>query len=206
MKINNITNSYQSFESKKLFRAKVSPKISRGRQGAKIDAFITEVGVDDIPELYTPERTRISRDFGENIIGWIQKTHKEKNKGERSSFFALEVPDRKGELKIRAMAMATELKKKKKMYLDFLQTFDTPQGERQIKGAGSCLLFAIVDIAKKQKSKLIDLFAVEEARDFYRQYGFIDGKYSHFELREYKYPSLLRELQKKYSIRSILKR
>lgn len=207
MKIQFINNISTNFEGTKLFQAKVPPKYSKGGKNTLLDAFITEIGIEDMPQIYSAEHERLKTGLGEDIIDALYKSQKIKSKNEKARFFAVEVPNKRGIPKIRAMAMATENKKKQTIRLNFLQSFHAPKGERQIKGAGSCLLYAITNDAKKLKSLLLDLYSTDSARKFYKKYGFvIVDKYSHCELRPSRYTALLGKIQKKYSIRSILKK
>lgn len=203
MKIPSINSYNNGFGSKKLFQAKINKEYKRSKQISPVNAFITEIGVSDIPKFGSEEYNRLYQDLGESIIDWMYKNQKEKKKSETLTFYAIEVPDRKKVNRIRSMAMITELKRKKIIHIDFIQKFDTPDGERAVKGGGSCLLYAILKKAKAVNAEAITLYSLEEAMDFYRKFDFLFKKSSNLELRASKFAHLLRLLQKKYSIKRI---
>ena len=68
-------------------------------------------------------------------------------------------------------------------------------------GAGSCLLYAAMDRAKKDQSRNFALYADKDAVD----YGIPKGTNNNFLLQNGDYSTVLRKLRKKYSINRIEK-
>ena len=202
------TNQNIFFGSTKLYSARIERFEHNSKKPKKQDVFITRLDKSDLPRLLEVKKQWRYTSWASNIIDQLKdfsykRTLKE---GAVPSFYAVEVPDKSGRPKIAALAMATNFKKENRTYLDYLQVFspdyDSDGKGTRIKGAGSCLMYAVIRQAKQRGNKKLSLSSTGSAESFYRGYKFKknSSKYE-FALRQKQFEQILNLLKDKYSIK-----
>ena len=205
MKINFLQNTI-SFESKKLYTARIQQQKSGAETREPVDIFITGLNKKDLSRLRKDRYTWRKTHFGNDIIRHLRLyDSSQKKAGTPEYFFAIEVPQKGGKRKICALALVSTFSGMKITTLDFLQTKKFSKNDDKLFGAGSCLLYAAIDRAGTDGSRNFALSADKEAVDFYRKNGIPEEAYNNFRLEKDGYSHVLEKLKNKSSIKKIEK-
>ena len=200
-------NTANTFESKKLYTARIQQQKSGAEKKEPVDVFISRLDKRDLSRLKKDRYTWKRTSFGDDIIRHLRlyDSSEKETTGIPEYFFAIEVPQKGGKRKICALALVSSFFGMKITTLDFLQTKKFSKKDDKLFGAGSCLLYAAIDRAEADGSKNFALSADKEAVDFYRKNCIPEEAHNNFRLEKAGYSSVLKNLQNKYSIKKIEK-
>ena len=192
------------FGTRKLFHTIL--KSTKGEQRPVV-GVISELTSADLrrPDLSRSlwKRTK----FGENIIDdyRVKATGRYTPESlispeEDVRFFATEIADKKG--KSKAITLGEAKVRDEFICLDRLQSIKN-HSRNEIKGGGSGILYAVVNLAKKLNKSLVTLEAHKKSIPFYRKLGmseFANGNLHFFRVYKQNYDEFLQNLERKFSI------
>ena len=200
MKICPVFNNF--FGSKKLFTAQILRKNPQTQAEEPIDVFITRLDKSDIERIEADSKNWENTESGDIILNSLkvnEKIEKPEQK-ENRKFYGIELPQKNGKRKIIAMAYATDSFQDNSVYIDFIQTLKPPYIEEKLKGAGSCLMYAILDMAKNRCAENISLESSTPAIPFYQKLGFDSDRLWHFLAQKEQMNAMHSNLRQKYLI------
>ena len=192
------------FGSTILYKAKIKQHLHECENETPCDVFITRLDKTDLYRLKRDEKDWEDTRFGKILIEALENTNPQENEENniKTFFYAVETPSKIGENQIRAMAMATNYLKENRLELDWLQTNNDLCMPNVIKGAGSCLLFAILKLAKKCNADSFSVYSVNNALGFYKLLGLKrkEAEYNEFTLEKRLFARKADNIRKKYNI------
>ena len=221
MKIRSTTNKQKyyhhkpAFTGQRLFSVTLQKMLKLGKT-EPIQGFITKMTPKDADlfekTMHDWEHTRygevIISDFlnGVNYLKEIKRTPPGWLRDIK--YFFIECPSElKEDQKIRALTKFDT--GWDRINLRYLQSINENSKEPKIKGAGSCLIYAIGKIAEKMSKKSIFLRPDEDASEFYLKNGFYFTdiwKQDYCEIRKPDIAKILKQLEEKYNIKSLIKK
>lgn len=203
MKINFLRNlPVLNFGSTELYKAKLKQRLFDCEEAAPVDVFITRLEDVDIYRLKRAEKDWEDTRYGGKIIEEFECSLLDMANilDENTVFYAIEVPMSNGEKQIRALAQVSGLKPVNKLSLNLLQVNNDPCMPDILQGAGSCLLYAVINMAKKCGFENFSLFSNTKAKGFYKHNHLRNRKGNEFYLTKSLYDKILSMLKEKYSI------
>ncbi|MCR4880661.1 MAG: GNAT family N-acetyltransferase [bacterium] len=206
MQIQSIKNAnIQNFGSENLFSARINKYNSQTEQTEPVDVFITRLEASDTQRVEKNIDDWQKTDFGAELYAWLKKMSANPNNAEvkKSDLYAIEALDKDGTKTIKAMALATDSPEDKAIFLDILQTLNLPEQAEKLKGAGSCLMYALMNLAKQRSADTVSLEASTSAIPFYQKLGFDSDRLWHFLVEKDKIDELEQTLKEKYSIEEV---
>ncbi|MCR4880662.1 MAG: hypothetical protein K6A44_01735 [bacterium] len=196
--------SAPNFSSTALYKAKIRQHLHDCGETTPVDVYITKLDSFDIERLKREEKDWEDTKYGSSLIDALSYAYPTAETEDKSTFYAVEVPFPNGVKQIRAIAEVTDKKKENQTHLDLIQVNNLECMPNVIKGAGSCLLYAIINHAKQNNSDF-NLCSISSSMGFYRHNGLkpIRKGDSEFRLEQKNYDKRLKSLEKKYSIEKI---
>ena len=190
-----------NFGSTELYKARIKQRFHDCEGAAPVDVFITRLDDSDIPRLKREEQDWLDTKFGCNIIDALTVSDPEVDEllGEKNIFYAIEMPLKNGQKQIRALAQLSKYKGQKKLNLEYMQVNNNSNMPDVIQGAGSCLLYAAINLAKKCEIEKFNLHSIPSAKGFYKHNG-LRKIGNGFYLTKNLYDKVLGTLEKRYSI------
>ena len=201
MKINFLQKTAApNFGSTELYRAKIKHHLHDCEEAVPVDVFITRLDFSDYARLKREEQEWEGTDYGPKLIDDLLSTASEEYNQfiPTPAFYAVEIPDIYGRKQIRAIAEVS--KERNKIKLDYIQVNNSRSMPDIIQGAGSCLLYAAINMAKKCDFDTFSLSSIGKAAKFYKRNKLNRGKENEFHLTKRLYGRNLAMLQEKYSI------
>ena len=206
MSISSIKNSI-NFGSKNIFRTSLV-ELAKKKPQMAIPGFISELTPADIKRPDLKSRFWNRTKYGGNII----EDYQTKATGRYTPnstispeddvrFFATEITDKHGNTK--AITLGEAKVRGSFICLDRLQSLKS-HCKTDIKGGGSGIIYAVVDLAKKLDKDLVTLESHKNAIPFYRRLGmqeFQNGNLVFFRVFKPQYEEFLQRLGKKFSIK-----
>ena len=204
MKVNFVQNNTK-FGSIPLYRATVKKRGLEKEEEYPVDVFITKLEYSDLPRLKRDEMEWLDTRYGRIIMDAMESINPEIRRFLKniSTIYAVEVPLSNGEKQIRAMAEVVNADNTKEM--KYLQVNNVACMPNILGGAGSCLLYAAINDAKKEEREDFHLHSNTAAMGFYRKNGLRrpSKNDSKFVLSQKMFDKRLAMLEKKYSIKTI---
>lgn len=204
MKINFVQNNVK-FGSIPLYRATIRQRLFDCKEDTPADVFISKLEHSDIPKLKKDEKEWMDTRYGELLMEAMESINPDVIRflENFSTIYAVEVPLSYGQKQIRAMAEVMNEGNIKK--LERIQVNNVACMPSYLKGAGSCLLYAIINDAQKEKRSEFYLYSNSAAMGFYKKNGLKQPNKndSKFVLPQKMFDKRLSKLEKKYSIQKI---
>ena len=210
MKINNIQNTCPTnFTSRKIFETTLCRKTAEGIK-IPVRSFISELTKDDFgradlcPKRWT--KTLFGKDILKDFKDWYFPHLRDKYSyilpyGGEYRFFTVETPHINGN---KSISLGEVRILDDFVILDRLQALiKGRKAQKHIFGAGSGILYAVVELADKLKKPFVKLEAKKDAVGFYKKAGMQlekkCGKYN-FYVYQPNYKTFLENLRKKLGI------
>ena len=208
MKIDFLHNiTMPNFSSIPLYKATIKQRLSENDTEIPVDVFVTKLEYSDLSRLKRDEMEWLDTRYGEIIMDAMESINLALRRflKNMSTIYAVEVPLSNGQKQIRAMAEVFNKDNTKEM--KYLQVNNVECMPNILKGAGSCLLYAAINDAKKEEREDFHLHSNTSAMGFYRRNGLRRPKKtdSKFVLSQKMFDKRLAMLEKKYSIKTIKK-
>lgn len=196
-----------NFCSKSLYTAQVNFFPHGSQKPIPTSIIITELNRYDIKRLKKSNASWRNTSWASSIINELEDyNYKNALKNKLiPKFFAIEIPDKKGIPRIKSLAMATKKVSERKVQVNYIQNFaansEAISKENIIKGAGSCLMYAIIKFAKRNKARSISLYSMELAQDFYKKIGFKEIKTLEFKTTRKSFDEIAKTIEDRFFIK-----
>ena len=204
MKIDFLKNNFTNFGSTPLYKARIQKHWHECEETSPCDVYITKLDKYDLIALKRDEADWEDTSYAKSIIEALDSYTPEEEEltGTKTAFFAVETPNSYGERQIRALAMATNTLKDNQVELNWITANNGPNMPYVIKGAGACLLYAVLKFAKKCNADSFYVYSNDSALKFYKRYGLNreEAEYNEFTLPKRLLKRKTDLMQKKYSI------
>lgn len=196
MKTEKLTTN-QSFGSTKLFTATIQRYSEKTGKLIPLDIFVSKLDHSDLIKFEDNlENWTNNTIFGTNIINAIEHQRFNISLLKKNYIYGIEIPN---DNKLIALASATYDRIKKHLYINHIQTNNSCIPYKT-KGAGSCLIGTLIDLAKKTNSQELLLESTDNSNGFYKKLNMTKKNFCKFYIPKEQYESFFKTLQNKYSI------
>ena len=173
MKINN--NHNQSFGCKRLYSVKVHKEIRTGVRQV-LDGYVSELGKEDFDKFIGGSSDIAKTKLGGQIVLNFLDECKLKNSeiGKAKRYFVLELPHLSLQERFKGICLAEF--QNGYIFISKLQSLAKEPKGKDLKGIGSCLVYAVSKLAQKTNQDSVRLSSNLDAFDFYRKLKFFQPK------------------------------
>ena len=206
MKLNKCYNV--NFGSKPLYKARLKQPLPIIPISIKRGVFISELEPDDEQRLRNLEpywkRTRHGVPIIRNFLHECENNFCNQKRNYKK-FYIIEFPGKNPDKNFKAIAIAEHIEDF--LQLSMLQSDNEKRKNNLLKGAGSCLLYAVSKLAEMMNLNSVYIRSMPEAIPFYEKAGakHIGTKDIDFVIKKEDFTEFQKALEEKYSIKKISK-